>query len=143
MSRVQNGFLLVRTGTRRVGLELSHVLGVTPLGSVHPVPSVASAVRGVAAVQGKMVLVIHLGALLEGIPCPAELAETGILVSVGDRRLCLEVDDAELLVRDHALPVPQGTTLPWAFGVAKHADGLVPLLDLPALSSRLTETGSL
>ena len=66
LSRADNGFLLVRTGKRRVGLELSHVLGVAPLGSVHPVPSVESAVRGVAAVQGKMVPVIHLGALLEG-----------------------------------------------------------------------------
>jgi chemotaxis signal transduction protein len=143
VSRTENGFLLVRTGNRRVGLELSHVIGVTPLGSVHPVPSVESAVRGVAAVQGKMVPVIHLGALLEGVACPPELGDIGVLVSVGGRRICLEVDEAELLVRDRALPVPPGSTLPWAFGVAKHADGLVPLLDLPALSSRLMETGSI
>jgi chemotaxis signal transduction protein len=143
VSRTEHGFLLVRIGNRRVGLELSHVLGVTPLGAVHPVPSVESAVRGVAAVQGKMVPVIHLGALLAGTACPSELTGVGVLVSVGGRRLCLEVDDAEILVRDHALPVPQGTTLPWAFGVAKHANGLVPLLDLPAISSRFMETGSI
>jgi chemotaxis signal transduction protein len=143
MSRAEKGFLLVRTGDRRVGLELSHVLAVTSLGAVHPVPSVESAVRGVAVVQGKMVPVLHLGALLEGIACPPERSEIAVLVSIEGRRLCLEVDDAELLVRDRALPVPQGTTLPWAFAVAKHADGLVPLLDLPALSSRLMETGSI
>jgi CheW-like domain len=143
VSRAHNGFLLVRTGKRRVGLELAHVLGVAPLGSVHPVPAVESAVRGVAKVQGKMVPVIHLGALLEGIACPSEQGDTGVLVNVGGRCLCLEVDEAELLVRDRALPVPQGTTLPWAFGVAKHAGGLVPLLDLPALSSRFMETGSI
>jgi hypothetical protein len=91
--------------------------------------------------QGRMVAVIHLGALLEGVSCPSELGDTGVLVSVGGRCLCLEVDEAELMVRDRALPVPQGTTLPWAFGVAKHAGGLVPLLDLPALSSRFMETG--
>jgi chemotaxis signal transduction protein len=139
VSRAEHGFLLVRTGKRRVGLELSHVLGVTPLGLVHPVPSIDSAVRGVAAVEGKIVPVVHLGALLEGIVCPAELGEMGVLVSVGGRRLCLEVDEAELLVRDRALPVPEGTTLSWASGVARHADGLVPLLDLSALSSRLME----
>jgi chemotaxis signal transduction protein len=139
VSRTQHGFLLVRTGARRVGLALSNVLGVTSLGAVHPVPSVEPAVRGVAAVQGRMVPVIHLGALLDGIPCPPELTGIGVLVSVDGSRLCLEVDDAELLVRDRALPVPPGTTLPWAFGVAKHADGLVPLLDLPAISSRLME----
>ena len=140
MSRTDGGFLLVRTGGRRVGLEISHVLCVTSLGAVHPVPSIEPAVRGVAAVQGRMVPVVHLGALLEGIACPLEHTGIGILVSVDGSRLCLEVDDAELLVRDHALPVPPGTTLPWAFGVAKHADGLVPLLDLPAISSRLMET---
>jgi chemotaxis signal transduction protein len=140
VSRTDRGFLLVRTGARRVGLELSHVLGVTSLGAVHPVPSVEAAVRGVAALQGKMVPVIHLGALLEGVACPPELTGIGVLVSVDGSRLCLEVDDAELLVRDSALPVPPGTTLPWAFGVAKHADGLVPLLDLSAISSRLMET---
>jgi chemotaxis signal transduction protein len=141
MSRVDNGFLLVRAGARRVGLELTHVLGVTFLGSVHPVPSMESAVRGVAAVQGTMVPVIHLGALIEGVPCPAELCETGVLVTVSGRRICLEVDDVELLVRDRALPVPHGSALPWAFGVAKHGGGLVPLLDLSALSSRFVENG--
>jgi chemotaxis signal transduction protein len=143
MSRAEDGFLLVRTGDRRVGLELSHVIGVTPLSSVHPVPSVESAVRGVAALQGTMVPVIHLGALLENAACPPQLSEIGVLVNILGRRICFEVDDAELLVRDRALPVPQGTTLPWAFGVAKHAGGLVPLLDLPALSSRFMETGSI
>ena len=141
MSRADNGFLLVRTGPRRVGLELAHVLGVTSLGSVHAVPSVESAIRGVAFIRGAMTPVLHLGALLEGVPCPLETSEIGVLVILDGRRLCLEVDDAELLVRDRALPVPQGTTLPWAFGVAKHPDGLVPLLDLPALSARFMETG--
>jgi hypothetical protein len=93
--------------------------------------------------QGRMVPVIHLGALLEGASCPSERGDTGVLVSVGGRCVCLEVDEAELLVRERALPVPPGSTLPWAFGVAKHAGGLVPLLDLPALSTRLMETESI
>lgn len=139
MSRADKGFLLCRVGNSRVGLELTHVLGVTTVGSVHPVPSIDSAVRGVSEVQGKMVLVIHLGSLLEDAPCPPVQGDVGVLVSVGGRRLCLEVDDAELLVRDGTLPVPSGSTLPWAFGVARHAGGLVPLLDLPAVSSRLME----
>jgi chemotaxis signal transduction protein len=140
MSRAAKGFLLVRVGNSQVGLELTHVLGVTTVGSVHPVPCIDSAVRGVSEVQGRMVPVIHLGALLEDVPCPPTLGEVGVLVSVGGRRLCLEVDDAEILVRDRTLPVPPGSTLPWAVGVAKHAGGLVPLLDLPAISSRLLES---
>jgi chemotaxis signal transduction protein len=137
------GFLLVRTGGRRVGLELSHVLAVIPLGAVYPVPAIEAAIRGVSAVQGMTVPVIHLGALLEGVSCPAACAEVGVLVNVAGRHLCLEVDDAELLVRDRALPVSQDSTLPWALGVARHGDALVPLLDLAALSSRFMEAGSI
>lgn len=142
MSRAAKGFLLVRAGGRRVGLELSHVIEVTQLGSVHPVPSIEPAVRGVAAVQGKMVPVIHLGALLEGAAYPPVAGDLGVVVMVDGRRLCLEVDEAEVLVRDAPLPVPKGATLPWAVGVARHAGGLVPLLDLPALSSRFMEAES-
>jgi chemotaxis signal transduction protein len=140
VSRAEKGFLLVRISIGRVGLELAHVIGVSNLSEVHRVPSMDAAVRGVAQVQGRMVPVIHLGALLEEVPCPPKLEDVGVLVSVGGRRLCLEVEDAELLVRDRALPVPAGSTLPWAFAVARHAGTLVPLLDLSVISSRFLET---
>lgn len=142
MSRGSGGFLLVRAGSRRVGLQLSQVVEVTQLGPVHPVPVIEPAVRGVAAVHGRMVPVIHLGSLLEGVPCPTEAGSVAVVVDVGGRRVCLEVEDAEILVRETALPVPPGETLPWAVGVAQHPDGLVPLLDLSALSSRLMEAVS-
>jgi hypothetical protein len=61
---------------------------------------------------------------------------------VDGRRVCLEIDDAEIVVREPALPVPQGSTLPWAIGVARHPEGLVPVLDLAALSSRFMEASS-
>lgn len=142
MSRSGGGYLLVRTGERRVGLELSQVLEVTQVGQVHPVPTVDPAIRGVAAVHGRMVPVVHLGALLEGSACPATAGNLVVLMMVDDRRVCLEIDDAEIVVREPALPVPPGSTLPWAVGVARHPAGLVPLLDLAALSSRFTEAGS-
>jgi len=49
------------------------------------------------------------------------------------------VDDADAVVREQPLPVPRGQTLPWAIGVAEQAGGagLVPILDLDALSERL------
>jgi hypothetical protein len=65
-----------------------------------------------------------------------------VLVDVEGRRVCLEIEEAEILVREAALPVPPGETLPWTIGVARHADGWVPLLDLSALSSRLMEAAS-
>lgn len=136
------GFLLVRTGNRRVGLELSHVLEVTEVGPVHPVPSVDPAVRGVVAVQGRLVPVVHLGSLLEDGASPPTAGDLVVVVMVEGRRVCLEIDDAEVVTHEAALPVPPGSTLPWASGVARHPEGLVPLLDLAALSSRFTEAQS-
>jgi chemotaxis signal transduction protein len=143
MSRETGGFLLVRAGNRRVGLELSQVIEVTQLGTVHPVPGVEPALRGIAAIHGRMVPVIHLGSLLDAVAYPAEPGSVGVLVNVEGRRVCLEIEDAEILVHEAALPVPPGETLPWAVGVARHSSGLVPLLDLSALSSRLMEAGSI
>ncbi len=142
MSRAAGGFLLVRTGKMRVGLELSHVVEVIQIGAIHPVPAREPSVRGVAAVRGRLVPVVHLGALLEMAACPARAGDLVVVVTVDGRRVCLEVDDAEIVVREAALPVPQGSTLPWAIGVARHPEGLVPLLDLTALSSRLVEAAS-
>ncbi|HEU4681645.1 MAG TPA: chemotaxis protein CheW [Gemmatimonadales bacterium] len=142
MSRAAGGFLLVRTGGRRVGLALSHVVEVTQVGAVHPVPSVEPAVRGVVAVHGRLVPVVHLGALLEAVPCPPMIGSLMVVVTLDGRKICLEIDDAEVVVREPALPVPPGSTLPWALGVARHQEGLVPLLDLDALSSRFTEVSS-
>jgi len=64
------------------------------------------------------------------------------VVNLSGRRVCLEVEDAEVLVRETGLPVPPGETLPWAIGVARHDQGLVALLALSALSSRLTEAAA-
>jgi len=142
MSRAGGGFLLVRTGSRRVGLELAHVVGVMQIGPVHPVPSREPAIRGVTTVQGRIVPVVHLGALLESAVCPPVVGDLVVVVTVDGRRVALEIDDAEIVVREPALPVPPGATFPWAIGVARHQDGLVPLLDLAALSSRFMEATS-
>ena len=139
MSALVSGFLLVRVGERRMGLQLSHVLEVIPIGEVHRVPVMENAVRGLVAVHGRMLPLVHLGSLLEGKSLPVTPGSMAVVVSVGGRRVCLEIEDAEVLVRGPVLPVPPGEALPWAVGVARYADGLVPLLDLPALSSRLTE----
>jgi chemotaxis signal transduction protein len=122
-----------------VGLELRHVVEVMQVGTVHPVPSIEPAVRGVAAVHGRVVPVVHLGALLDAAPCPAAAGNLVVMVNVDGRRVCLEIDDAEVVVREPALPVPPGATLPWAIGVARHPEGLVPLLDLAALGAGFTE----
>jgi chemotaxis signal transduction protein len=133
------GFLLVRAGGRLVGLPLVQVLEVITLGEVHAVPVIERAMRGLVAVHGRTMPLVHIGALLDCLPCPPGRGTVGVVIAVEGRRVCLEIDEAEILVREPALPVPPGETLPWAIGVARHAETLVPLLDLPALSSRLME----
>lgn len=135
----KSGFLLVRAGQRLVGLPLTQVLEVTSVGEVHPVPVIDRAMRGLVAVHGRTMPLVHLESLLDGKPCPATTGSVGVVVAVDGRRICLEIEEAEILVRERALPVPPGETLPWAIGVARHGEDLVPLLDLPALSSRLME----
>jgi chemotaxis signal transduction protein len=139
MSGLLGGFLLVLVGQRRIGLQLDQVLEVVQLSAVHRVPVVEAAVRGLTSIRGRMVPLIHLGSLLEGKADGGGLGTIGVVVTLGGRRVCLEVEDAEVLVREPVMPVPPGEALPWAVGVARSADGLVPVLDLHALSSRFTE----
>ena len=59
------------------------------------------------------------------------------------RRVCLEVDEAEVVLREPGLPVPPECSLPWAVGGgAAPTSGLVPLLDLTALGARITEAAT-
>ena len=139
MTGNSGGFLLVRAGQRLVGLPLAQVVEVTSFGEVHPVPAIERAMRGLVTIHGRAMPLVHLESLLDGRAFPPVSGSVGVVISVDGRRVCLEIEEAEILVRDPAMPVPPGETLPWATGVARHGDSLVPLLDLPALSSRLME----
>jgi purine-binding chemotaxis protein CheW len=136
------GYLLVRAGRRLVGLPLDQVVEVLDPGTAFPVPSLEPAVRGVAVVRGRILPLLHLGALLDGAPCPSARSELGVLVELAGRRFCLEVEDAESVLYDPGLPVPAGAALPWAAAVARTEGGLVPLLDLAALGARFTEASA-
>jgi hypothetical protein len=74
--------------------------------------------------------------------CPAERGQAAVLVQLGAgeglRQVAFEVDDADDVVREAALPVPRGESLPWAAGVARRKGALVPILDLDALGDRIT-----
>ena len=133
------GWLLVRAGERRVGLMLNQVVEVLDLGPVHPVPSLDPAVRGVTSSRGRIVPLIHLATLLGGT---GGQGGTAVLVSLDTRRVCVEVDDAEEVLREPGLPVPPDVWLPFAVAVARRPDGIVPLLDLTAVGTRIAETAT-
>ena len=136
------GWLLVRAGGRRVGLALDQVIEVLDLGPVYPVPSIEPAVRGVTSSRGRIVPLLHLASLLDGSRVADSAGGTAVMLRLGGRRVCLEVDDAEEVLREPGLPVPEDASLPFAVAVARQADGIVPLLDLTAVGARISETAT-
>jgi chemotaxis signal transduction protein len=135
------GWLLVRAGGRRVGLALDQVIEVLDLGPVFPVPSTEPAVRGVTTSRGRLVPLVHLASLLDGRVATSG-GGTAVMVRLGGRRVCLEVDDAEEVLREPGFPVPEDAALPFAVAVARQPDGIVPLLDLTAIGARISETAT-
>jgi len=136
------GWLLVRAGGRRVGLALDQVIEVLDLGPDYPVPSTELAVRGVTRSSGRIVPLVHLASLLAGGSDTSSTGVTAVMVRLGGRRMCIEVDDAEEVLREPGLPVPSDVSLPFAVAVARQGDGIVPLLDLTALGTRISETAT-
>ena len=136
------GWLLVRAGGRRVGLSLEQVIEVLDLGPVYPVPSTEPAVRGVTTSRGQIVPLIHLAALLDEGTAAGSGGGTAVMVRLDGRQVCLEVDDAEEVLREPGLPVPQDVSLPFAVAVARQPDGIVPLLDLTAVGARISEAAT-
>ncbi len=137
------GYLLVRAEGRAYGLPVGRVLEVADAGRVLDVPRSLPAVRGLTPPRGRLVPLIHLGAFLGGRAAPPEAGRTVVLVELrggggsGDRQVAFEVDDADAVVREQAMPVPRGQSLPWAVGVAERDGALVPILDLEALGDRI------
>lgn len=140
MTAFRDGYLLVRAGGRSVGLSLDQVVEVLDPGVIFPVPAVEPAIRGVTVVRGRIMPLVHLGALLAGSACPDARGEAAVVVELAGRHICLEVEAAESVLHGSGLPVPPGAGMPWAVGVARTDDGLLPLLDLTALGGRVTET---
>ncbi len=131
------GYLLVRAEGRAYGLPVGRVLEVADAGQVLAVPRSLPAVRGLTPLRGRLVPLIHLGAFLAGRAAPAEPGRTVVLVELNGRQVAFEVDDADAVVRERAMPVPRGQSLPWASGVANQDGTLVPILDMEALGDRI------
>src|SRR5438552_17949427 len=101
----------MRVDGKAYGLPLARVLEVGDLAEVLDVPRALPAMRGLTALRGRLVPVVHLGALLGGRTPPPERGRAAGLVTlgpgVGPRQVAFEVDDGDDAVREAALPVPR------------------------------------
>src|SRR2546425_12182495 len=135
-STVSRGYLLVRVEGKAYGLPLARVLEVGDLAEVLDVPRALPAMRGLTPLRGRLVPVVHLGALLGERTPPPERGRAAVLVTLGAgggaRFVALEGDDADDVGREAALPVPRGGSLPWASGGARRRGGLRAIPDLRA-----------
>ena len=134
--------LFARAGERRVALPLEHLVEVVNPGPAVPVPAAEPALRGLATLRGRLVPLVHLGALLSGGRCPAAASDAAVVIAVDGRALCLELEAVEEVARGDVVPVPAGEALPWALGVLRVEGGLIPVLDVIAVGSRLLEGGA-
>jgi purine-binding chemotaxis protein CheW len=134
-------FLRVRSGTHRYGLPLEHLAEVLDAESVFPVPTAQRAMRGLIQVRGRLLPLVHLAALLDDALVPEHAGEVAVLVRAGGRELCVEVDDAETVVSTELLGTRGDPRAAWALGVARDETGLIPVLDVPGLVGRMTDSG--
>lgn len=130
-------YLLVRSGRARYGVPLAWVVEVMDAGEVARVPAAHPAVRGVSAVRGRLLPRVHLEGLLQGRAGPADAPPTVVIAGAGGRSVAFEVDDVDLAPQGEVLPLPAEWDGPSAIGVAQYEGALVPVLDVPALLSRL------
>jgi len=131
-------WLLVRSADRTVALPVPTIEELVALPAPLPVPGVLAAVRGVAPFRGRLVPLVHLGAVIGGVPPPATLGATGVAVRLVGRCVLLEVDEATELTAADAEPLPHGWRGRWASSAVRQTGALVPVLDLAWLTARLT-----
>jgi chemotaxis signal transduction protein len=129
--------LLVQAGRFRVALRMVDVLEVTERSQIHLVPNSGPALRGVTDARGRLVPVVHLGALLGDAEAPATQGDTLVIASIGSGTVALEVEAADAISHGELLPVPPENNLPWAGGAIRLVDGWVPVLKFEALGERL------
>ena len=134
-------FLLVRLGSRYVGLALDQVEEIVDLGDSYAVPTKSPAVRRLIPANGRLVPVLHVAAYLDDSRCPKTRSAVGVLTRINGRKLCLDVDDADALIEAEHLSIPPGIGLP-ARALARHDGSLIPILDLDRLSEDRADRGA-
>ncbi len=131
------GYLRVRAAGTHYGLRVDQVLEVVDGFELRRVPAAHESVRGVTPLRGRLVPLVQLAALLGNRPAPPALGGTAVLARCSGSLVAFEVDDAEEVITESPLPVPEGWRLPWASGVGRYRGNFIAIIDLEILAGRL------
>ena len=131
------GYLRIRAEGTHYGLRVDQVLEVVDGFELRRAPATHESVRGVTPLRGRLIPLVQLAALLGNRPAPPTVGGTAVLARCSGSLLAFEVDDAEELVAESPLPVPEVWRLPWASGVGRYRGDLIPIIDLEILAGRL------
>ncbi len=131
------GYLLIRVGEERLGLRLQDVRQVADRGEVAAAPGAHPAVLGVTRLGTQLVPLVDLGQLLHLTDRSPRPCDTVVLALCGGKPVAFQVDGADAVVRQAPEPAPGAWRLPWASGVARSPEGLIPIVDMAALAERL------
>lgn len=119
----------------RYALPTSDVIELAPAVPIVPLPGAPPIVEGVVNVHGRVVPVLDIRARFRLPPRPLALTDHVIVARIGSRAVALRVDRAvelahidEQQIEDTRRIAPH---VEYVSGVAKLADGLVLIHDLP------------
>src|SRR5262249_17975243 len=129
---------------RRYGLPAAEVRELARAVTIVPLPRPRALVEGVVDVRGEAVPVLDLRARL-GLPAKGvEPSDHLVIARASGRTVALRVDRALERRDGDGAPVEAAEGPGWegdgAVGMARLADGLVPIVDLPRFLARAEES---
>jgi chemotaxis signal transduction protein len=123
-----------------MAVRVEDVIEVGDLGSWQVVPSRLPAMRGVTQVRGRLVPLVHLGALVGAEPAPSAPSPLMVVAESRGQWVALEVDAVESAPSRDVLGGDETGGLPGLSAGALRREGKwIPVLNMEALARRWQE----
>jgi len=135
-----HGLLVLRSSDRTMAMKVEDVIEVGDRGAWQVVPAHLPAMRGVTLIRGRLVPLLHLGALVEGEPAPPHPSPLIVVAASREQWVALEVDAVDSAPSRDVLADESAGGLPGLSAGALRREGKwIPVLNLEALARRWQE----
>ena len=132
--------LVVRSGGRAFAIRYADIVEIGDRAAWQQVPARIDALRGVTQVRGRLLPLVHLGALIEGHAPPAEAAPLMVVAESQGWWVALEVDEVDSAeVEDFLGEEQDGGLSGMSAGAIRREGRWIPVLNLEALARRWQE----